>query len=60
MGVSFEAAYSRRPTVGLDSIDIPAISREDLIANSAQTAGHQILRILSDWRRKQSVRVRPI
>ena len=42
-GVGFEPAYSRRQTVSVEGIDIPVISREDLIANKRATGRTQDL-----------------
>jgi predicted nucleotidyltransferase len=42
-GVGFESAYSRRQTVSLEGVDIPVISREDLIANKRASARTQDL-----------------
>jgi hypothetical protein len=38
-GVTFQEAYERRSTIRLEGIDVPVISREDLIANK-RASGH--------------------
>jgi predicted nucleotidyltransferase len=42
-GVEFEAAYARRLTVSLEGVDLPVISRDDLIANKRATGRTQDL-----------------
>jgi len=42
-GVKFAEAYSRRVTVRLEGLDVPVISREDLIANKRATGRTQDL-----------------
>ncbi|MGP8035562.1 MAG: nucleotidyl transferase AbiEii/AbiGii toxin family protein [Steroidobacteraceae bacterium] len=42
-GVSFPEAYARRLTVQLEGIDVPVISREDLIANKRASGRAQDL-----------------
>lgn len=42
-GVSFPEAYARRLTVKLEGIDVPVISRDDLIANKRATGRTQDL-----------------
>jgi predicted nucleotidyltransferase len=42
-GVTFEEAYARRSTIRLEGIDVPVISREDLIANKRASGRTQDL-----------------
>jgi predicted nucleotidyltransferase len=42
-GVTFESAYARRTTVRLEGLDVPVISREDLIANKRASGRTQDL-----------------
>jgi predicted nucleotidyltransferase len=42
-GVKFEDAYARRVTVQLEGLELPVISREDLIANKRATGRTQDL-----------------
>ena len=42
-GVKFSEAYPRRVTVRLEGLDVPVISREDLIANKRATGRPQDL-----------------
>jgi hypothetical protein len=42
-GVTFPEAYARRLTVSLECIDVPVISREDLIANKRASGRTQDL-----------------
>lgn len=42
-GVTFLAAYARRSTIRLEGLDVPVISRHDLIANKRATGSTQDL-----------------
>ena len=42
-GVTFQEAYARRSTIRLEGVDVPVISREDLIANKRATGRTQDL-----------------
>jgi len=42
-GVTFQEAYARRSTIRLEGIDVPVISREDLIANKRASGRTQDL-----------------
>jgi len=42
-GVTFQEAYARRSTIRLEGMDVPVISREDLIANKRATGRTQDL-----------------
>jgi len=55
-GVSFTSAYARRLTVQLEGLDVPVISREDLIANKRASGRAQDLADLE--RLSPEVRIR--
>jgi predicted nucleotidyltransferase len=42
-GVSFQEAYARRSTIRLEGVEVPVISREDLIANKRASGRTQDL-----------------
>jgi hypothetical protein len=42
-GVTFQAAYARRSTIRLEDLDVPVISRQDLIANKRASGRTQDL-----------------
>ena len=42
-GVTFQAAYARRSTIRLEGLDVPVISRQDLIANKRASGRTQDL-----------------
>jgi predicted nucleotidyltransferase len=42
-GVTFQGAYARRSTIRIEGIDVPVISREDLIANKRASGRAQDL-----------------